>query len=327
MTANADNGERARRKRLNSLASQLERLGYGGDERKRDDAAIADIRRKLRAKPVETVAPPSRIAPISYRRDMPRIAKPRRPSVATEAAVPLEAGADGRELRHNPHGKYYFVETPINDIDGEGDLAGRFTAALEPDDSWLRGRLRIGCSLEYRDPGDFVFWDIESTGLGSASVFLIGAMVWNGNGFAVHQFLARNYAEEAGVIAAFQDLCQGRRALVTFNGKTFDHPFIRMRCAGLGVPFVLDHPHFDLLHESRRVWRGQLPDCKLQTLESCICRRPRHGDIPGADIPDAYHDFVRTGNAVRIHRILHHNLLDLVTLADLMARFPRQVEP
>jgi len=70
------------------------------------------------------------------------------------------------------------------------------------------------------------------------------------------------------------------------------------------------------------VWGGGLPNCKLQTLESHLCQRVRHGDIPGSEIPDAYHAYVRTQDAWQMVQVLHHNLLDLVTLADLMVRLP-----
>jgi len=60
----------------------------------------------------------------------------------------------------------------------------------------------------------------------------------------------------------------------------------------------------------------------LQTLEWHVCQRMRYDDIPGSEIPDAYHAFVRSGNAGQIATILKHNKLDLITLADLMTRFP-----
>ena len=75
--------------------------------------------------------------------------------------------------------------------------------------------------------------------------------------------------------------------------------------------------HCDLLHHARRRWKHELPDCKLQTLERHICRRRRLDDIPGREIPSAYHDFVRHGDAWLIRGVLHHNALDLITLLQL----------
>ena len=92
--------------------------------------------------------------------------------------------------------------------------------------------------------------------------------------------------------------------------------------AATGLPFAWDPAHLDLLHACRRVWKEVLPDCRLQTLERHVCRRARADDIPGQMIPDAYHEYVRTDNAWQIVEVLRHNLLDLVTLADLLTRFP-----
>ena len=78
--------------------------------------------------------------------------------------------------------------------------------------------------------------------------------------------------------------------------------------------------HCDLLHHARRRWRDEMPNCKLQTLERLLCGRHRAGDIPGSEIPAAYADFVRSGNAVSMKAILHHNALDLVTLCHLSLR-------
>lgn len=169
---------------------------------------------------------------------------------------------------------------------------------------------------------DLMFLDLETTGLGSTPLFLIGLMVWDDGGLVVRQYFARGYSEEPAVLRLFLHDARDRKALVSFNGKAFDLPYLRMRAAATAVPFVLEPAHLDLLHESRRVWGEAVPDCKLQTLESLICGRARDADLSGSDIPDAYHEFVRTGDARRIADILRHNFLDLVTMAELLVRLP-----
>jgi len=173
-------------------------------------------------------------------------------------------------------------------------------------------------------PG-LLFFDIEATGLTAAPLFLIGVMSTEGREVTVRQFLARTYAEEAAVVSLFIEEAGRREALVSFNGKSYDLPYIRTRAALHRIPFD-PHPghpapgHLDLLHISRRRWKEELPDCRLQTLETRILGKPRIPDIAGRDIPDAYHAFVRTGDAGDIVRILTHNVRDLVTLAELLAR-------
>jgi hypothetical protein len=147
-------------------------------------------------------------------------------------------------------------------------------------------------------------------------------MVWHEGDFEARQFFARNYAEERAVLAMFLDECASRKLLITFNGKSFDFPYIRARSAANGLRFDLAPAHLDMLHECRRIWKRSLPNCKLQTLETFICRRKRHGDIPGDQIPDAYHEYVRSSDAWQMVDVLKHNMLDLITMADLMNRFP-----
>ena len=177
-------------------------------------------------------------------------------------------------------------------------------------------------------PGDLLFLDTETCGLAGAAVFLVGLMSYGDGQFVFEQYLARNYAEEAAILQVFCDRLAGAGALVSFNGKAFDMTLIRERCAFYSVEMPADvPPHLDLLHESRRRWRGRLPNCRLQTLEQYLCGRRRAGDIAGSDIPDAYHQFVRTADARRLKDILHHNLLDLLTMADLLSAILTSCDP
>ena len=142
----------------------------------------------------------------------------------------------------------------------------------------------------------------------------------------MRQFLARDEEEEAGVLALCADVLASSEALVSFNGIQFDVRYLRARASKLGVGFREPPCHLDLLLESRRTWRRRVPNCKLQTLESRICGRTRSGDIPGHRIPAAYRAFLRSGQTRDMKAIVHHNALDLFTLADLLTRLAREHE-
>ena len=151
-------------------------------------------------------------------------------------------------------------------------------------------------------------------------MFLIGLLLVRNDEILCRQLLARTYAEETSIVEAYGEIAAATDMVVTFNGKSFDVPFLRTRAAATGVDLPVVDRHLDLLHVSRRVFGKQLPNCKLQTLERHVCGRRRGDDVPGAEIPRVYHDFVRSGDARMIARILKHNLHDLVTLADLTVR-------
>ncbi len=235
----------------------------------------------------------------------------------------LEDAVAGCEIIVPRHGAAFHIATALDDLDGDWmPLRRAFPRAFFPDTALQR---RLGARLDVVNftHDDVIFVDVETTGLSDSPLFLIGTMAWEGDDLVVRQYLARHYGEESAVTALFLDRASEKRLLVSFNGKSFDYPYIRTRAVANGVPFALELAHFDLLHECRRVWRGTLPNCKLQTLEQHVCGHPpRSGDIPGHAIPDAYHTYVRTSNAGQLVQIIKHNLLDLVTLAELMTKLP-----
>ena len=169
-----------------------------------------------------------------------------------------------------------------------------------------------------------LFIDTETTGLGGSMVFLLGAMRVGRSDVALTQVFARDYTEEPALLGLWAEMLGSTELLVSFNGKSFDLPVLRDRFAYHGLALPDEPPHLDLLHASRRRWRDVLPDCRLQTLEWRVCGRRRAGDIPGDEIPDVYHRFVRTGEPEDILTVFHHNALDLITLGDLLVALAEQ---
>jgi uncharacterized protein YprB with RNaseH-like and TPR domain len=161
--------------------------------------------------------------------------------------------------------------------------------------------------------------DIETAGLTAAPLFLVGVLSLSPDGLVLTQYFARAYEEEAALLDAFSRSLASCRLVVTFNGATFDLPYLRDRSIYHRLPPPLFPDHLDMLPASRRRFRSLLPDCRLQTLEQHVCRRHRMGDIPGEAIPPLYHDFVRTGHWPLLHPVFHHNALDLLTLAELLS--------
>ena len=127
------------------------------------------------------------------------------------------------------------------------------------------------------------------------------------------------------MLRALWQIAGSNQVLASFNGKSFDWPCIHDRSTlhHIGAESRTGLIHCDLLHHARRRWKDRLPNCRLQTLERYVCGRRRSGDIPGSEIPMAYHDFVRSGNTRQLESILHHNALDLVTLVELAVRVVR----
>jgi uncharacterized protein YprB with RNaseH-like and TPR domain len=169
-----------------------------------------------------------------------------------------------------------------------------------------------------RDPSRLLFVDLETCGLANVPVFLVGAMQMIEGDFRICQLFARDYSEERAMLGRVREMIDETDGLVTFNGKSFDVPFLRDRMVFHRLEFAQLGVHFDILPPARRKWRGKLPDCKLQTLETFICNRSRSGDIPGSEIPGIYHQFVRSGDMDPLIPVFKHNVMDLMTMAELL---------
>ena len=242
---------------------------------------------------------------------------------ASGRRVTLEEAVPGLEVTSPFGGKAYLISSAVDDIDPSlTELCDLLCdAVLNPNSGACRA-LRRAHSREAVDLRDLLFLDLETTGLNCEPLFLIGTMHWDGESLVVQQFLARDYSEEKHAIALAAEELGSRGFLVSFNGKSFDLPYVETRAAAHRLELPRPWGHLDLLHECRRAWGHRLPNCKLRTLESFILGRTRWDDIPGSQIPDAYHRFVRSGDAAEMVRILKHNMRDLVTLAELLLHLP-----
>ncbi|MGD8823097.1 MAG: ribonuclease H-like domain-containing protein [Anaerolineales bacterium] len=184
-----------------------------------------------------------------------------------------------------------------------------------------------------RDPGlsavdldGLLFLDTETTGLAGGAgtlVFLIGIGAFVQGQFRLRQYFLRQPGEEQALLEALSQDLKAAGGFVTFNGRAFDLPLVEMRYqVGLRRRWALTQsPHLDLLFPSRRLWRKHLPDCTLGTIERQVLGVERsHQDVPGALIPGMYLDYLRSGDASDMNRVLYHNAVDVLSLVGLTAR-------
>lgn len=169
-----------------------------------------------------------------------------------------------------------------------------------------------------------LFLDTETTGLSGGTgtmAFLVGLGFFEEDRFLVLQAFLRNPGDEPAMIHFLAEFLPRFRLLVTFNGRGFDVPILQNRFVLARRPFPLDGvPHLDLLNPSRRLWRERLASCSLTALERDILQVVRdQTDIPSGVIPLVYRDYLRTGDAREIPRILYHNRMDVLSMPVLAA--------
>jgi uncharacterized protein YprB with RNaseH-like and TPR domain len=249
------------------------------------------------------------------------------PTSGRGRGVPLEDLVPGVETI-NEAGTCFCVHHVTKGSSRHGERCIRDLAPLD------MGRLAILANdpdLRACDYRQALFLDTETTGLagGAGTVaFLIGLGWFEGDAFVTEQLFARDFAEEKAALLSLTDLLQGKRFLVSFNGKAFDVNLLASRFIMNRLPDPLGGlPHLDLLHPARRLLSHRLTDRRLGALEASLLGFQREGDIPGSEIPQRYFDWLRRRDGRLMADVFEHNRLDILSLAALAAHLAELINP
>ena len=225
-------------------------------------------------------------------------------------------------------GGYHTIEDLV-EHNRFGGQARRFLELVEALDTgemieWIGRRFSKSHPLAlhtsgFHAPEELLFVDIETLGLFSCPIIVIGLAKSNGETLNVHQYVLRDVHEEPAALAAFLSHVDAHSALVTYNGRTFDVPYLEQRLAYYQIRGDLLRAHFDALHFARIKWRGMTPDFRLFTIQKYLLGA-RETDIPGALVPEFYETYLRTHNVGPLLAVIEHNRQDLVALAHIFSR-------
>ncbi|NYT04661.1 MAG: exonuclease, partial [Candidatus Methanofastidiosa archaeon] len=178
----------------------------------------------------------------------------------------------------------------------------------------------VYCCSGFHEKEDFVFFDIETLGLFNRPIILIGLAKFNGENLSINQYFLRDLNQEPAALNEFLSHISQNTVLVSYNGKSFDVPYIRERLSYYGMLGLRERPHFDMLHFSRKAWRNKYPNCRLITLEKHLFGVERSDDVPSALVPEFYETYLRTGNIGPVIPIIEHNRQDLITLTMIFSK-------
>lgn len=166
----------------------------------------------------------------------------------------------------------------------------------------------------------FCFYDTETTGLKGAGVliFLNGVLKEVKNGFLLTQYVLADPGQEVSFLRA-TDFWEKEQSIITYNGKSFDIPQLvtRWTMNRNKLPQLKQHHQIDLMHSSKRIWKGELERFKLKQMEEMKLGFTRQNDIPGHLAPIIYFDAVKSGNPTNLIKVLKHNEWDILSLVTL----------
>ena len=144
--------------------------------------------------------------------------------------------------------------------------------------------------------------DIETTGLGGPGDYITTIALYDGKRI-------RTYVHDVDLIQFCDDI-HAYKLLVTYNGKTFDVPFIRNY---LGAK--MDHAHVDSRYVLGSLgYKGGLKGCE----KALGIDREELDGVDGYFAVVLWWDFYRDGNEKALETLLAYNVLDVTNLETLM---------
>ena len=168
-------------------------------------------------------------------------------------------------------------------------------------------------------------FDIETTGLSAQrgnKIILTACLIPNSKGVTITQFLAENPYEEDRVIMATMDFLKDESIdyLITYNGASFDIPFMKQRLATKNLPYVLNMYEFDLYNfiRSNTGLKSQIGLLSQKNVEQHFGISSNRKDvISGRESVKLFAEYAINQDSVIEKIILTHNREDVLQLCHL----------
>ena len=172
---------------------------------------------------------------------------------------------------------------------------------------------------------DMLLLDIETTGLSAsrAYIYCIGCSCLSDtdvSSISIQLFFAEAPKQEPALLNALTGLLKTHKTIVTFNGNTFDLPFLKKRYSVNHMPHPFsDVQSVDLYREACRLKQViQLPDYKQKSIETFLgCFR--EDPYTGKELIAQYLLYIKKPSEELLHHLLLHNGEDVRGMYDLFA--------
>lgn len=173
----------------------------------------------------------------------------------------------------------------------------------------------------YFNTSNVCFLDIETTGLNRNmnSIYLIGVLFFdeNSKSWILKQYFANNLDKEKNILEEFLSVFSSFDKIITYNGDSFDIPFIEKRLEYYDIKYDFDkNSSYDLYQVIRQNrYFLNLANLKLKTVELSLGIE-REDKYSGKDCIEFYFDYINSKNYLLKDNILKHNYDDLVNMLD-----------
>ncbi len=177
---------------------------------------------------------------------------------------------------------------------------------------------------------DLLFIDIETLGIYDSPIIIVGLGFFRENQYQIRLFFARDLEEEIAICEHLRmEILPNFKTFVTFNGKSFDIPYIANRflyffdenpmLSDNDVPYEKSNTkyhHIDLYHNCRRKFKGMFDNYTLTNMEEKILNWKRDNELPSSLVGYCYKKYKKNPEKYigLIKECIEHNYWDVYSL-------------
>jgi len=180
------------------------------------------------------------------------------------------------------------------------------------------------------DLEELLFIDIETLGLYDSPIIMIGLGYFRNDKFEIHILFARDLEEEIAICEHLKsEMLPKFTCLVTYNGKSFDIPYIANRfmyffdenpmIAEEDVPYERCNTrfhHVDLYHNCRRTYKGSFENYTLTDMEEKLLDIKRDNELPSGIVGLCYKKYLNAPLRYvgLVKEVIDHNYWDIFSM-------------
>lgn len=170
---------------------------------------------------------------------------------------------------------------------------------------------------------DTFFFDIETTGFSpkTAHLYMIGACYMDNNQWYAIQWFDEvcTIDSEKELLMDFSNFALQYSSCITYNGTTFDFPFIEKKCRTHNILSPLSHLNHTDIYRQIYPYSSlfKLNNMKQKSIEAFL-GIGRQDKYSGGQLIKVYKDFIRTGSEKLKNLLFLHNLEDICGMTDLL---------
>ncbi|MCF0149889.1 MAG: ribonuclease H-like domain-containing protein [Firmicutes bacterium] len=168
---------------------------------------------------------------------------------------------------------------------------------------------------------NYAIFDIETTGLSPVGNMVISASFYDPKTEQLLQLFSEDPAGEEQVLRKTAELLSARDAVITYNGRSFDLPFVKARAKKYGIDASMPLLwNADLYLWLKKYWpmAELVPSLRQKAVEEILgVEDHRTDEIGGAECISLYSRYLQLGRPQDKETILLHNGDDVRQLAKI----------